>query len=231
MAAPRRPGRGTATCEAPGCERKDHVGGVCEMHYQRRQRGTDDAIADGIKLARTLARLVPCVAHGCDQPISNVRKGVCAVHYQRIRAGSYAVKGRTHLRRPRITPTEKRCNQCDEVRPASEFRKYTKNVDGLFGHCNRCHAAKNGERNYRLRGKYGISNADYLAMVEAQGGLCAICEMPGIENGHHQKLYIDHCHETGKVRGLLCHPCNVALGFMQDQPERLTAAADYLRRA
>lgn len=76
--------------------------------------------------------------------------------------------------------------------------------------------------------------ADYNALAEKQNHRCAIC---GAEeksrdrwNGRTRRLAIDHCHTTGKVRGLLCTGCNSALGHMQDDPERLRAAADYLER-
>lgn len=79
------------------------------------------------------------------------------------------------------------------------------------------------DREYQLRSLYGITVEQYDAMFEAQGGLCAICGRPG--NG---PLRVDHDHETNEVRGLLCHGCNVAIGLMADDPDRLIAAAAYL---
>lgn len=76
---------------------------------------------------------------------------------------------------------------------------------------------------------YGITTEEYDALMEVQGGACAICgstEWPGKNNTPH----VDHCHTTGKIRGLLCGKCNVALGNMDDDPARLRAAADYLER-
>src|SRR5262245_1258931 len=77
----------------------------------------------------------------------------------------------------------------------------------------------------RLQRVYGISPADYEALFARQGGACAICKRSGLP------LCVDHCHVTGWVRGLLCHSCNSALGFLQDHPRVVTAAGAYLRAA
>lgn len=66
---------------------------------------------------------------------------------------------------------------------------------------------------------------DFEVLFAEQGGTCAICELPEISG---RSLAIDHCHETGRVRGLLCNRCNRALGLMKDDPERLLRAINYL---
>jgi hypothetical protein len=84
------------------------------------------------------------------------------------------------------------------------------------------------ERNWRQRKRlesvYGISQEQYEAMVARQGGLCAICNTKPDKT-----LCVDHCHETGRVRGLLCSSCNSMLGFSKDDPRRLEAGSVYLR--
>lgn len=74
--------------------------------------------------------------------------------------------------------------------------------------------------------RHGLTIPEYTSMYEAQGGRCAIC------NAHESELdrvlSIDHCHDTLKVRGLLCQPCNVGLGHFRDNPEYLKAAIEYL---
>jgi hypothetical protein len=76
----------------------------------------------------------------------------------------------------------------------------------------------------RLAQVYGLSVEDYNAMLARQGGACAICKQAPTR----RPLFVDHCHTTGKVRGLLCHGCNAALGFMRDDHTRTSAATEYL---
>lgn len=87
---------------------------------------------------------------------------------------------------------------------------------------------KNG-RNRALKLKYGITVDEFNVMLASQGGRCAICGRPDsgkLDSG----MNVDHSHESGKVRGILCHYCNVGLGNFQDNPEILLSAADYLLR-
>jgi len=81
-------------------------------------------------------------------------------------------------------------------------------------------------RNGHLKRRYGIDQPTYLTLLASQGGKCAICGTA--ESGGHGVWHIDHDHETGKIRGLLCHGCNTALGGFGDNPDRLLAAVDYL---
>jgi len=80
---------------------------------------------------------------------------------------------------------------------------------------------------YSLKRRYGIAIRDVLALLEKQGGVCAICgKMP--EPGKRKGLVVDHDHETELVRGLLCDACNTGLGFFKDNIELLLAAIRYL---
>lgn len=79
-----------------------------------------------------------------------------------------------------------------------------------------------------LRRKFGLTAESFAAMVNAQGGVCAICR-----NGHcgpGEYLHIDHCHDTGRIRGLLCGKCNTMIGLANNDPARLRAAAGYLTK-
>lgn len=76
----------------------------------------------------------------------------------------------------------------------------------------------------RLRQRYRLSKLDYEKLVKAQNGVCAICG--NSPNGHH--LFIDHNHETGTMRGLLCRNCNFGLGLFDDNIDSLLKAAQYL---
>ena len=77
-----------------------------------------------------------------------------------------------------------------------------------------------------LRSRYGITASDYDVLKEQQNNQCAICSTDySVSN---RNMDVDHCHETGKVRGLLCNNCNRGLGHFQDSPDLLRAAAKYL---
>lgn len=87
------------------------------------------------------------------------------------------------------------------------------------------------KRRARLRKEFGLSLEQFDAMLAAQGGVCAICKQPETRQRSGIKtLSIDHCHATGRVRGLLCNRCNRAIGLLQDTAEICDAAAEYLRR-
>ncbi len=80
----------------------------------------------------------------------------------------------------------------------------------------------------KLKHKYGITVDQYDQLLAEQGGGCAICGVAGPEAARWGVLVVDHDHETGKVRGLLCSNCNCAIGLLGDSPELLTKAAGYL---
>jgi len=88
-------------------------------------------------------------------------------------------------------------------------------------------------REWAFRNKYGITIADYDALLEEQGGGCAICgaERSFTKGGKGKRLAVDHDHETGEVRGLLCVTCNRGLGYFSDSETRLQRAAAYVAKA
>lgn len=129
------------------------------------------------------------------------------------------------------------CKYCKQIKPLSEFSKVAphQHKRGYHSWCKPCMAAatqryqkRNPEkkakwkREYKVR-SYGISVEQYQQMVDAQDNRCAICG--GVT---HKALNIDHCHATGKVRGLLCGNCNRALGMFMDSSEYLAKAIKYL---
>lgn len=79
--------------------------------------------------------------------------------------------------------------------------------------------------------KFGLSKADYLAMDDAQGHVCASCGQPEIvnRNGKLLRLAVDHDHATGRNRGLLCSSCNTALGLLRDSLPVIEMLHQYLR--
>jgi predicted nucleic acid-binding Zn ribbon protein len=93
-------------------------------------------------------------------------------------------------------------------------------------------AASAARRKWAIKRSFGITLEQYNEMLEKQGGLCAICGQPeSAKNGWNSKtrfLAVDHCHDTGKIRGLLCTQCNQGLGNFRDDTARMKAAIHYL---
>lgn len=81
---------------------------------------------------------------------------------------------------------------------------------------------------------YGLSEQQYADMLAAQGGVCAICDQdePSAHGrtGKQFRLSVDHCHVTGRIRGLLCQKCNRAIGLLGDDAELLRKAIEYLEQ-
>ena len=118
---------------------------------------------------------------------------------------------------------EKACRACSTTfKPTAPSELYCSD---------RC--AERAKTTAYLMRNYNITLDDYEALLEEQGNVCAICGGEGfvmsrIKNNHVNKLVVDHCHTTGKVRGLLCHNCNRALGLLKDDAEILKNAISYL---
>ena len=89
---------------------------------------------------------------------------------------------------------------------------------------------KDYELNFQLKRNYGISLDEYHELVKQQNGVCAICKSPPPE-GRKKRLSIDHCHDTGVVRGLLCDNCNRSLGLLKDSIDVLENAIQYLKNS
>jgi hypothetical protein len=125
--------------------------------------------------------------------------------------------------------THRVCRNCGINKPLGEFHRAHKGLYGRKAICSTCTGAKRTDRRrHQLKSKYGITPADYERLLEQQGGCCAICGSHD-SYGKTNRLAVDHDHETGEVRALLCNKCNPAIGLMDDDPERLEAAASYLR--
>ena len=133
------------------------------------------------------------------------------------------------------------CKVCGEAKPLTEYYKVKKDGRFYHGKCKTCYVARQQERytpergrDANLRQKYGITTEQYNFMLQTQGGVCAICgtdEAGGRRSGRGGALehfFIDHDHNTGKVRGLLCNNCNRVLGFVDDNTEILTRMVEYL---
>lgn len=138
----------------------------------------------------------------------------------------------------------KRCSSCKCEKQAGEFYRQKGTSDGFQTCCKACSKLRvkawlsaNPEkrsvltRRDMLKRKYGLSIEQYEEMSTNAKGVCEICG--GNEPNTGDRLSVDHCHATGKIRGLLCSNCNKALGMLMDDPELAIKAALYLesRRA
>lgn len=86
-------------------------------------------------------------------------------------------------------------------------------------------AGKASRHRRHIKATFGLTVQQYEAMIEKQRGMCAIC---GAANANGKRLSVDHRHRDGKIRSLLCHSCNVMVGFSREKPENLRRAAEYL---
>ena len=131
-------------------------------------------------------------------------------------------EGKTVRERVDVPDGYKHCPGCKQVKPRTEWHRRTSSPDGLVVYCKTC--SKDRHRRDHLKRTFGITQADLDVLIESQGGVCAICRDGKPE-------HIDHDHDSGKVRGVLCGPCNMGLGLFKDEPTRLSAAGAYLVRA
>jgi len=149
----------------------------------------------------------------------------------------------------------KRCCRCKTRYPLFNFHKSTRNIDGLRGYCKSCSTEMNKEyyhnnkekeavrqkiwndnnkesralthRKNNYKRNYGITIEEYEEMLDEQDGKCSICNTDTPSDG--KRLHIDHNHNTGKVRGLLCNNCNHGLGQFKDNQNLLAMAIQYLK--
>ncbi len=124
--------------------------------------------------------------------------------------------------RPPPPGFQKMCPFCKETKPAERFCRAIRESDGLQTYCKDC-------KSYFCRLKrYGLLLGEFEKILDSQGGRCAICNKD--LDVDRRNRHLDHCHETGAIRGILCRGCNNGLGSFQDNPEILEKAAIYLRR-
>jgi len=136
---------------------------------------------------------------------------------------------------------EKICTHCKEAKDLSCFSKAGRK-DALRSNCKKCDAIKYKkwkEKNREdylkstsssgLKIKYGITLKEYDLLLKEQKGCCKICGTTKPGRKDVKRFAVDHCHSTGKIRGLLCMHCNTAIGLLKEDPELFDAAKKYLQ--
>ena len=128
----------------------------------------------------------------------------------------------------------KKCTKCGVEKPLSSFTKNSKRIDGCGSYCLLCKKAydkiweqnnQEKRKNIALNHYYGINLDDFNKIKEFQNNKCAICEIELVDT---KDTCLDHCHETNKIRGILCSGCNRGLGAFKDSKTALKAAIKYL---
>ena len=126
------------------------------------------------------------------------------------------------------------CTRCKVEKDREDFSKDSSRPDGLYSYCRvctksvrklRCKKDRKQKSEYERLKRYGISGEEWESLFESQGRKCAICRAP---NSGKRDWDTDHDHKTGKVRGILCSPCNTALGLFKDETGILQQAIQYL---
>jgi hypothetical protein len=180
-----------------------------------------------------------CIVVGCTRP--HLARGYCNRHYKAWRQHGDPLISRKHQQ---FTDTQKLCSLCELWKPHSDFSPHKATTSGLHSLCKPCQGVRvkeSAERNRtpervqaaaerrrrRTLAGYGITPEEYDAIVERQGGGC-ICGSihPG---GRWRRFHVDHDHQTNRVRGVLCHGCNTALGLVDEDPARLYQLMVYLK--
>lgn len=208
-------------CRVEGCSRREvKFSELCRMHARRMTTsGTVDA---------PLAKTIPeCLIGGCSRQARG-GWGWCPMHYGRYRVTGDPLKTkRDHLICEESVTGERVCVRCKERKTLELFKLNGRSLNGRLRVCDACASEISSER-YRsemlkdptgiprrgraayLKRKYGITQDQYDEMNTAQAGLCATCQIGGVA------LFIDHDHDSGVVRSLLCNDCNLALGHVND---------------
>lgn len=132
----------------------------------------------------------------------------------------------------------KSCPKCKEKLPLTSdyFHRNRSKKGGFSSACKKCRTTSNRKRQYtftsretkwkgKLKLKFNLTLEQYDQMLEQQNGKCAICNQIDVSG---KRLSVDHDHQTGKIRGLLCMNCNLLLGRVESTPELFSKMMKYL---
>lgn len=198
-----------------------------------------------------------CTKCSTDKPLSAFSKSphckygvkpTCKACDAARHAAQYVPKPRRPRRPPLDESTTKPCRKCRAVKALAEFslsRRATETQNAVYrSDCKACCSERTkqwfvdnpgrAEANKRksVLAAYGLTVDDYDSLLQQQGGACAICRRPErtTRNGKLLRMPVDHDHETGAVRGILCHSCNRAIGFLGEDVAIVQETVAYLLR-
>lgn len=226
------------TCEGCGSE-KIFARKLCQACYWRLRR-------NGTLERKNAVNHGKCGASGCREKA--IAKGLCSRHYQRVQhplmatwkllrsraKGNYPAEWDVldaFLLAVGSKPSEEhQLRRIDPTKPWSQENFIW--LDPVHPEKKRIVYQAEYGRAWSLKRKYGITTDEYTKMSEKQKGLCAICGKKETtrepRTGRLKELAVDHCHKTGRARGLLCSQCNKGIGHFDDDVERIKSAITYL---
>jgi Autographiviridae endonuclease VII len=173
-----------------------------------------------------------CKINNCNKEVRS--KNLCSTHYWRhYRYGTFDLPKCKSNKLLDIGMS--RCPKCKQIKKITEFNKDKYTFTGLAIYCRSCnrlksktqyHTHKDNHKNTQLKSDFGITLEQYKEKLKNQNNCCAICKSLPKNN---RMLSVDHCHKTGKVRGLLCSGCNSGLGYFKDNINIIAIAIKYLQ--
>lgn len=224
--------RQVGICNVDGCDKLKHAKGLCKPHWKRQWRTGD--IQEEKPIQERQVGI--CNVDGCDR--LKRTKGLCEAHYERKRRygdvrSSVPVRAMVTM----LSKTEygemksecqelssigkKRCYRCKKIKELSEFYPSYRLIENASSWCKSC-SLDNG----RVR-KYGIEPGEFDEIVKKQGYRCALCQKP-LDIKKSRRAHVDHNHQTGEMRGVLCPFCNSSLGLFEDRGLTPQFVQDYI---
>lgn len=202
----------------------------CERQREEDRRRNMVFVPVAEQRCRKCLELLGCAAF---RRSSSRTEGISSV----CRKCEQAAEKEAHLGRTPTSPVQKFCTRCAQTLPADAFHKNRRTGTGLSVYCKGCNRLRQKEytrqvpdqslsrdRAQRIKNLYGLDVDSFEQMLWRQQQACAICKAPFGDS----TPYVDHCHNSKRVRGLLCRQCNLGLGHFSDDVQVLHNAIHYL---
>lgn len=221
--------RQPSVCTVEGCDRKSHADGLCSMHWQRFRRTGEiggaaphKVTVQGQSSHEMYHTWENAKRRDMDPAWNDFAVFLAAIGERPSRKHRLVRRDMSRPLGPHNFEWRQPAVSKEPGENLTQFNaRYKRAIREVQGHAH---------REYDLVSRYGLTFPQLTAMAEAQDHKCAICGLPETEkrNGIVRHLAVDHDHETGAVRGLLCQACNTGIGKLKDDPIVLAKAIAYL---